>query len=125
MKMRFQNIEPIPQLKGIINKMWLFESQGRMPKEDMKMIVPKGMAKLTIPFRNGASGRNRDYFHLSKESQITLIGPAIVDIEYDSFHGNIGIEFPPLGTYWLFQLRQSELKNKLFLLEDIIGNPQE
>lgn len=125
MKMRFQNIVPIPQLKGIVNKMWLFESEGRVPDEDMKMIVPNGMAKLTIPFRNGVSGKNKDYFHLSKESQITLIGiqdmPAIVDIEHDAFHGNIGIEFSPLGAYRLFQLRQSEITNKLFLLEDILG----
>ena len=123
--MRLQHIEPIPQLKGIISTMWLFESGGRAPEEDMKMIVPNGMAKLTIPFRNGVSGKNKDYFHLSKESQITLIGvqdiPAIVDLEYDAPHGNIGIEFSPLGTYRLFQIRQSEMKNKLFLLEDIMG----
>jgi AraC-like DNA-binding protein len=125
MQMRLQHIEPLPQLRGIINKMWLFESSGRAPAEDMKMIVPNGMAKLTIPFRNGVSGKNQDYFHLSKESQITLIGiqdiPAIVDVEYDAPHGNIGIEFSPLGTYRLFQLRQSELKNKLFLLEEVLG----
>ena len=125
MQMRLQHIEPLPQLKGIINKMWLFESSSRAPAEDMKMIVPNGMAKLTVPFRNGVSGKNKDYFHLSKESQITLIGiqdiPAIVDVEYDAPHGNIGIEFSPLGTYRLFQLRQAELKNKLFLLEEILG----
>jgi hypothetical protein len=125
MQMRLQHIEPLPQLKGVINKMWLFESSGRAPEEDMKMIVPNGMAKLTIPFRNGVSGKNKNYFHLSKESQITLIGiqdiPAIVDVEYDAPHGNIGIEFSPLGTYRLFQLRQSELKNKLFLLEEVMG----
>jgi len=28
--------------------------------------VPNGMAKLTIPFRNCVSGKNKDYFHLSK-----------------------------------------------------------
>jgi AraC-like DNA-binding protein len=125
MQMRLQHIEPLPQLKGIINKMWLFESSGRAPAEDMKMIVPNGMAKLTIPFRNGVSGKNQDFFHLSKESQITLIGiqdiPAIVDLEYDAPHKNIGIEFSPLGTYRLFQLRQSELKNKLYLLEEVLG----
>ena len=124
-QMRLQNIEIPPQLKGYINKMWLFESSGRAPIEDMKMIVPDGMAKLTIPFRNGVSGKNKDYFHLSKESQITLIGiqdiPAIVDVEYDAPHSNIGIEFSPIGAYRIFRLRQSELKNKLFLLEEIFG----
>jgi len=122
--MRLQYIEPFPQLRGIVNKMWLFESSGRAPSEDMKMIVPDGMAKLTIPFRNGVSGKNKNYFHLSKESKITLIGiqdiPAIVDLEYDAPHGNIGIEFSPLGTYRIFHLRQAELKNKLFLLEEVM-----
>lgn len=127
MKMRFQNIQPIAPLRGIVKKMWLFESEGRIPDEDMKMIVPNGMVKLTIPFRNGVSGRNNNYFHLSKESQLTLIGiqdgPAIVDIEHDAYHGNIGIEFSPLGAYRIFRLQQSEIKNKLFLLEDMLGKP--
>jgi AraC-like DNA-binding protein len=125
MQMQLRHIEICCQLKGYINKMWLFESSGRIPIEDMKLIVPNGMAKLTIPFRNGVSGKNKEFFHLSKESQITLIGiqdiPAIVDIEYDAPHGNIGIEFSPSGTYRIFRLRQSELKNKLFLLEEILG----
>jgi len=125
MQMQLQHIKLPPQLRGYINKMWIFESSGRVSREDMKLIVPDGMAKLTIPFRNGVSGKNKDYFHLSKESQITLIGiqdmPAIVDVEHDAPHGNIGIEFSPLGAYRIFQLRHSELKNKLFLLEEIFG----
>ena len=125
MQMNLRHIEPYPQLKRHINKMWLFESNGRAPSEDMKLIVPNGMLKLTIPFQNGVSGKNERNFHLSKESQITLIGiadiPAIVDLENDAPHKNIGIEFSPLGAYRIFQLRQSELKNNLFLLEDVIG----
>ena len=125
MQMNLRHIEPYPQLKRYINKMWLFESNGRAPSEDMKLIVPNGMLKLTIPFQNGVSGKNERNFHLSKESQITLIGiadiPAIVDLENDAPHKNIGIEFSPLGAYRIFQLRQSELKNNLFLLEDVIG----
>jgi AraC-like DNA-binding protein len=125
MQMNLRRIEPYPQLKRHIKKMWLFESNGRAPSEDMKLIVPNGMLKLTIPFQNGVSGKNQRNFHLSKESQITLIGiadiPAIVDLENDAPHKNIGIEFSPLGAYRIFQLRQSELKNNLFLLEDVIG----
>ena len=125
MQMNLRHIEPYPQLKRHINKMWLFESNGRAPSEDMKLIVPNGMLKLTIPFQNGVSGKNQRNFHLSKESQITLIGiadiPAIVDLENDAPHKNIGIEFSPLGAYRIFQLRQSEMKNNLFLLEEVIG----
>jgi len=125
MQMRLRHIEPHLQLKGYISKLWVFESSGRVPVEDMKLIVPNGMVKLTIPFRNGVSGKNKEMFHLSKESSITLIGigdtPAIVDIEHDAPSGNIGIEFSPVGAYRLFQLRQSELKNRIFLLEEVLG----
>lgn len=123
--MRLQHFEPLPQLKGYVGKIWVFESSGRVPVEDMKLIVPNGMAKLTIPFRNGVSGKNKEVYNLSKESQITLIGicdiPAIVEIENDAPSGNIGIEFSPLGAYRIFQLRHSEIKNKILLLEDVLG----
>jgi AraC-like DNA-binding protein len=125
MQMRLQHFDPDPQLYGYVSKIWVFESSGRVPLEDMKLIVPNGMVKITIPFRNGVSGRNKEIYHLSKESQITLIGmcdiPAVVDVEHDAPSGNIGIEFSALGAYRILQLRQSELKNKIFLLEDAFG----
>lgn len=125
MQMRLQHFEPHPRLKEYVAKIWVFESSGRMPDDDMKLIVPNGMAKLTIPFRNGVSGRNKESYNLSKESQITLIGisdiPAVVEIEHDAPSGSIGIEFFPWGTYRIFHTRQSELKNKILLLEDILG----
>ena len=93
----------------------------------MKMIVHNGMVKLTIPFKNGVSGKNKEMFRLSKESSITFIGIqdtlVIIDIENDASSGNIWIEFSPAGAYRLFQLRQSELKNRIFLLEEVLGKP--
>ena len=125
MQMQLKHIEPHPMLKGYVSKMWVFESSGKVPDEDMKMIVPNGMVKLTIPFKNGVSGKNEEMFRLLKESSITLIGiqdiPAIIDLQHDAPSGNIGIEFSPAGTYRFFQLRQSELKNRLFLLEEVLG----
>src|SRR5688500_16735718 len=119
MQMRLQHFEPAPQLSGYISKIWVFESSGRVPLEDMKLIVTNGMVKITIPFRNGVTGRNQEVYHLSKESRITLIGicdiPAMVDIEHDAPSGTIGLEFSALGAYRILQLRQSELKNKIFL----------
>jgi AraC-like DNA-binding protein len=123
--MRLRFVQPHPRLKGLINKMWVFESDGRAPVEDMKLIVPNGMVKLTIPYRNGVSGRNKDGYRLVKESSIIIIGicdtPAIVDLEHDAPHGNIGIEFSPTGAYRLFRVRQAELKNRIFLIEEILG----
>lgn len=125
MQMKLQHFQPDPQLYGYVSKIWVFESSGRVPAEDMKLIVPNGMVKITIPFRNGVSGRNTEIYHLSKESKITLIGigdiPAIVDVEHDAPSGNIGIEFSALGAYRILQIRQSELRNKIMLLEDAFG----
>lgn len=124
--MRLRFIEPHPQLAGCVNKMWVFESEGRVPAEDMKMVVPNGMVKMTIPYRNGVSGKNKDGFRLVKESSIIIIGicdtPAIIDLEHDAPHGNIGIEFSQMGAYRLFQVCQAELKNKIFLIDEILGN---
>jgi AraC-like DNA-binding protein len=125
--MYLQHFQPHPQLKGYISKLWAFESRGRAPSEDMKLIVPNGMVKMTIPYRNGVSGMNKDGFRLVKEASVIIIGigdtPTIVDLEYDAPHGNIGIEFSPLGAYRLFQVRQAELKNRIFLVDEILGKP--
>ena len=124
--MRLQHINPHPLLKGYVEKMWVFESSGRVPNDDMKLIVPNGLIKLVVPFRNGLSGKMEGCFHLTKEHSITLIGltdiPSIVDAESDNPTGTIGIEFSPNGAYRFFQVRQSEIKNKIHSLVDILGN---
>jgi len=123
--MRLQYIEPHLLLKGYIEKLWVFESNSRAPDGDMKLIVPNGCIKLVIPFRNGLSGTINKWHHLSKENSITLIGmtdvPSIVDIETNSPSGTIGVQFSPMGAYRFFQIRQSEIKNQIHPLTDILG----
>ena len=127
MQMRLQHITPHPLLKGYIEKMWVFESTGRVPNDDMKLVVPNGRIKLVIPFRNGLLGKMEDgWFHLSKEHSVTLIGiadiPAIIESEKDCKAGTIGVEFSPHGAYRFFHLRHSEIKNQIHPLTDILGN---
>jgi AraC-like DNA-binding protein len=126
MKMSLQHIAVHPTLKGFIEKIWVFESSGRVLHEDMKLIVPNGLIKLVIPFRNGLSGKMEGWQHLSKENEVTVIGicdlPSIVDAEHDVASGTIGVEFSPIGAYRFFQLRQSEIKNQIHPLTDILGN---
>ena len=123
--MRLQHIDPHPLLKGYIEKMWIFESSCRVPNDDMKLIVPNGCVKLVVPFKNGLSGKYSEWFHLSKENSISLIGisdmPAIVDSEHDSAAGTIGIEFNQIGSYRFFRVRQCDIKNKIHPLIDILG----
>jgi AraC-like DNA-binding protein len=115
-----------PALKNHIEKIWVFESNGRIPDMDMKMVVPNGMVKMIIPFRNEFTGRRENYSRLSKTNRVTLVGindiPFVVDAERDGPAGTIGIEFSPHGTYRFFRMNQSELKNQMFDGSEILGN---
>ena len=58
--MKLEHIQPRPELKPYIGKMWVFENDSRLPDEEMKLIVPNGMVKLVIPIGNGLSGKYKD-----------------------------------------------------------------
>ena len=91
MQMRLQNIDPHPLLKGYIEKMWLFESSGKMPAADLKLVVPNGHIKLSVAFQNGivakvngqsfiSKEQNEIDYHYSEIEQISqIIGACIED----------------------------------------------
>jgi AraC-like DNA-binding protein len=125
MQMRLQNIEPHPLLKGYIEKMWLFESSGKMPVDDLKLVVPNGNIKLSVAFRNGiVAAMNRQVF-TSKEHNINLTGladvPVILDVEEDIATGTIVVEFSPHGAYRFFHIALNEIQNQIHPLTDILG----
>lgn len=126
MQIQFLHIEPHYLLKRYIEKMWLFKSSGRMPIEDIKLVVPNGNPKLTFSFQNGIVASMDGNTFLSKENEITLTGlvdvPVILDTEKDIETGTIGIEFNPQGVYRFFHFNLNEIKNKIYSLEDILGN---
>ena len=39
--MRLQHIDPLPLLKGYINKFWIFESDGQVPNAGGQVIMEK------------------------------------------------------------------------------------
>ncbi len=114
-----------PLLQGYIKKLWVFESSGRVPDTDIKLIVPNGLVKLVIPFKNGLSGKMDGWYHLSRENTIALIGisdiPSVVDAENNDATGTIGVEFSPLGVYRFFHFKQSDIKNQIHSLPDVLG----
>lgn len=123
--MRLQNLTPHPLLRNYIQKLWVFESNGKMHSDDMKLIVPNGLIKMVVPIRNGVIGKIDNFQLLSKENRIILIGiadqPAIVDIESDTASGSIGIEFSSEGSYRFFSLKFGDIKNQIFSLTDVLG----
>jgi hypothetical protein len=116
MQMRFQNIEPHPLLKGYIEKMWVFESSGRMPVDDLKLVVPNGKIKLTVAFRNGVVAAMNGQLFASKEQAISLTGlvdvPVILDVDEDVATGTLCAEFNPKGAYRFFVCGLMTLKTK-------------
>ena len=125
MQMRLQNIDPHPLLKCYIDKIWLFESSGKMPVDDLKLVVPNGHIKLSIAFRNGiVAAINRKRF-ISKEQNISLTGlvdvPVILDVDEDVATGTIVVEFNPQGAYRFFRISLNEIKNQIHPLTDVLG----
>jgi AraC-like DNA-binding protein len=125
MQMRLQHIEPHPMLKGYIDKMWLFESGGKMPAEDLKLVVPNGHIKLSVAFRNGIVASVNGKTFTSKEQNISLTGlvdvPVILDAEKDITTGTIVVEFNPQGAYRFFQISFNDIRNQIHPLSDILG----
>jgi AraC-like DNA-binding protein len=125
MQMRFQNIEPYPLLKGYIEKMWVFESSGRMPVDDLKLVVPNGNIKLTVAFRNGIVATMNGQLFASKEQSISLTGivdvPVILDVDENVATGTLCAEFNPQGAYRFFRMRLNEINNQIHPLTDILG----
>ena len=122
--MQFKNITPIPQLQNHIEKMWLFESSGKMPVDDMKLVVPNGNIKLTISYQNGIVAAINGKAFASKEHDITLTGlvdvPVILDVDEDTVTETIGIEFNPQSVYRFFHFNLNEIQNQIYSLSDVL-----
>jgi AraC-like DNA-binding protein len=123
---QFIPVTPHPLLSPYVAKIWVFESSGRLPAQERKLIVPNANLKLTLTFRNGISARVGDKDFLQLENELTLTGlidtPVILDPYEDAQTGTILIEFNPLGAYRFFHLKYTEVKNEITSLADLTGN---
>lgn len=123
---RFNPVTPHPLLIPYVSKMYVFESSGRLPALDRKLIVPNANFKLTLTCRNGLVARIADKTFIQNENEISLTGlidsPVNLDPREDVQTGTIIIEFNPLGAYRLFHLSYAEVQNQIMQLADLIGN---
>ncbi|HEY4108041.1 AraC family transcriptional regulator [Puia sp.] len=124
MSFTFKKIPPHPVLAPYIEKMWVFESSGRLPSDDMKLVVPNGNLKLTIAYSNGIIASVAATVFRAKEHSIMLTGlvdaPLTLDVAHDEKAGTIGIEFNPMGAYRFFQAGISTIKNQICGLGDLL-----
>jgi len=126
MNIRFRNFEPLPTLLRYVDKIWLFESDGPLPVDDMKLIVPNGRLLLILPVRNAITGTMKGESHFVNQNRLALVGmcdnSSIVDAAANAPLATIGVEISPTGAYRFFHLRLKEIKNKLYYLSDILGD---
>lgn len=126
MQIQFHHIEPHFLLRNYIEKMWIFESSGKMPVDDMKLVVPNGNIKLTVSYQNGIVAAMNGKTFASKEHDITLTGlvdvPVILDVDEDVATETIGIEFSPRGAYRFFHFTLNDIQNQIYSLSDLLGN---
>ena len=125
MQIQFHHIKPHFMLKNYIEKMWFFQSSGKMPVDDMKLIVPNGNIKLTVSYQNGIVAAVNGKTFASKENDITLTGlvdvPVILDVDEDIATETIGIEFSPQGAYRFFHFTLNDIQNQIYSLSDVLG----
>jgi len=126
---RFNPVTPHALLSPYIAKMWVFESRGRLPAMDRKLIVPNANLKLTLTCRNGLVARIVGKTFVQNENRLSLSGlidsPVMLDPKEDTQTGTIIIEFNPLGAYRLFRLSYAEIKNQIVALTDLAGKRAE
>jgi len=126
---RFIPVTPHPLLSAYIAKMWVFESSGRLPAMDRKLIVPNANFKLAFTYRNGLVARVGDKTFIQNENKISLTGlvdsPVNLDPQEDAPTGTIVVEFNPLGAYRFFHFSYTHLKNQIVELPDLIGESAE
>jgi AraC-like DNA-binding protein len=126
---RFSPVTPHPLLRLYISKMYVFESSGRLPALDRKLIVPNANFKLTLTYRNGIMAYIAGRPFIQSENKLSLTGlidsPVILDPQEDTQTGTIIIEFNPIGAYRLFHLSYAEVKNQIVEMADLIGNSAE
>jgi AraC-like DNA-binding protein len=126
---RFNPVIPHTLLRPYVAKICVFESSGRLPDMERKLIVPNANFKLTLTYRNGIMARIGDRVFIQGENKLSLTGiidsPVMLDAEEDAETGTIIIEFNPLGAYRFFHLTYAEVKNQIVELADLIGNQAE
>lgn len=122
---QFNPVTPHPLLHPYIAKMWVFESSGRLPAMDKKLIVPNANFKLAFTCRNGLVARVDGKTFTQKENELSFTGlvdaSVMLDPKEDVQTTTIVIEFNPLGAYRLFQLSYVEVKNHIVEMTDLLG----
>ncbi|MEJ0033942.1 MAG: DUF6597 domain-containing transcriptional factor [Bacteroidota bacterium] len=116
-------IQPLPQLKLYITRIWLFQSDHGLP--DNNIVAPNARPKIIIPFINTITTKSALATRTCVEGGIFFIGVRDVPVALStpkSRSGSIGFEFTTEAAYKFFRVSMSDLANDLFSFKDCYGD---
>jgi AraC-like DNA-binding protein len=126
MNLHFQIFPIIPPLRGYVEKIWLVQSPGKLPAEDLRLIVPNARPLFLISNKNALVADMAGRQHSTREHEISVVGicdaACIVDSKTDTLTSSIGLEFSPYGFYRFFDIPLQDIRNDLQQLSDISGS---
>ena len=123
--LRIQRIPQHPSLREYIKDIWIFESDGRLSEDEMRIVAPNGSLKMILHYQEGVVGQIGNHTFPVRENQLSIVGicdsPTIADFDRTRPFGCISIEFHPRTAYHLLPVPQHELKNAIFPLWEVYG----
>jgi len=121
--MKLEFINPRPELKSHISKIWLFENNSGLSKHGT-LIAPNAKPKIIIPYKNALTTTGNGKTALCKESDICFIGVRDAPVSLgtpEGATGSIGIELTTDGAYKFLNIPMHEITNNLFSFSELYG----
>jgi AraC-like DNA-binding protein len=119
-----RSLPPRFELKNCIKAIWMFESNGGLPEEEIQTIVPNGSAKLMLYYEGHFTGRVGDHAFSIPKHRLFVLGvsdrPTIAEFDRNKAFGCLCVEFQPACAYRLLAVPQHELRNALVPLGELI-----
>lgn len=118
-----QRVQQQPALREYLKDIWIFESNGRLAEDEMRIVAPNGSVKMILHYQEGVVGRVGERNFSVQEHQLSIIGvsdsPTIADFDRTKPFGCISIEFHPHAAYRFLSIPQYELKNAILPLSEL------
>jgi AraC-like DNA-binding protein len=120
---KLEFINPRPELKLYITKIWLFENNTGLVNHGT-LIAPNARPKIIIPYNNALTTTDNKKTAICNEGDISFIGIRDVPVTLGTppvATGSIGIELTTQGAYKFLNIPMHEITNNLFSFSELYG----
>lgn len=119
-------IEPKPELRHFINKIWIHESELSIGGDEGSIIPPNGKVKIMLPYRGYLTSTSENKVEECRENNIYIIGvrDKVTKIEGSKKNGSIGIELNSYSSYKFLELNMGEISNQIYSFKELYSNKE-